>query len=783
MADTFETLWTAAVEPGAPAPMVSPEEGGPRYQDGGLLGQGGMGEIWRVHDRMLSRTLVRKVLRQELAADARALARFTNEARITAHLQHPGVVPVYDIGVLEDGRPFYTMQQVRGPRLHDVLEAWSLRRLVGALRRVSDVLALAHSRNVVHRDLKPDNVMVGEFGSVILLDWGIARAEPPVGIEAFPDALVGTGPYLAPEMAQRRFHDVGPHSDVFQMGCMLYEVLVGRPPRAGPTVEVVHRAAREPVVPPAQGPPGLLQICRDAVAWDIADRIPDGAALARALGDWLEGADRRERALGVVVTATERAAQAELLQAQADDLRRRARVVLEPLASYDAASAKSPGWALQDQAETLQGRATLEQDHHEQGLHAALRIDPDLDLAHAALAQIYRSRHALAEASGAPLEAARWEQRLRTHDRGQHTDYLAGTGTLSLRSHPPAHARLFRYETVGRRLTAVPVRDLGPTPVVDVVLPHGSYLVELSHPDHATVRVPARVHRARAWPTPPPAGADPVIRLPGPLSDDEIFVAQGWFTFGGDPAAADALPATRAWLDAFVIARHPVTVGEYLDFLNDQVDRGVDVSDLAPTDHGLPGPGDQVNYGRDGDRFVLRAPGTHTPWTPELPICNVTWWAAAAYAAWRAERDGLPWRLPHSLEWEKAARGVDARPLPWGRFLEPTWACTVDTVPSRPDRVPVTDFPLDVSPYGMRGAVGNVRDLCADPYAKDGPTLHQGRLAQPVAHATDPTLWRNARGGCMISGKSLVRPCTRFGIHPDQRFPGVGFRLARPIGR
>jgi serine/threonine-protein kinase len=742
-----------------------------------------MGEVWRVHDRLLSRTLVRKVLRIELASDERALARFTNEARITAHLQHPGVVPVYDIGVMDDGRPFYTMQQVRGPRLHDVLETWSLRRLVGALRRVADVLALAHSRGVIHRDLKPDNVMVGEFGSVILLDWGIARAAPPIGVEAFPGSLVGTGPYLAPEMAQRRFDDVGPHSDVFQMGCLLYEVLVGRPPRAGPTVEVVHRAARDPVVPPTQGDPGLLQICRDAVAWDIGDRTPDGAALAKALGDWLEGADRRERALGVVASATQRAVQADRLQAQANAAQARARQVLEPLSPYDDASAKAPGWALEDQAESLRGRAALQADHHEQDLHAALRIDPELAEAHAALAQVYRSRHEQAEAASATLDAARWEQRLRAHDRGAHTDYLAGQGTLTLRTAPPARARLFRYDTVGRRLTAVHVRDLCETPIVDLVLPHGSYVVELSPASGPTVRVPALIQRAKAWPAPPPSGADPVVRLPAALGPDEVFVPQGWFTFGGDPDAADALPGTRAWLDAFVIARHPVTVGEYLEFLNDQVERGVDVDALAPTDHGLSGPGEQVNYGRDGDRFVLRAPGCAAPWTPNLPISNVTWWAAAAYAVWRSERDGQPWRLPHSLEWEKAVRGVDARPVPWGSFLEPTWACTVDTVPTRPDRVSVTAFPVDRSPYGLRGAVGNVRDLCADTYAKHGPSLRQGRLTGPVQHATDPELWRNTRGGCMISGKSLVRPCTRFAVHPDHRFPGVGFRLARPTGR
>ncbi|MCB9764556.1 MAG: SUMF1/EgtB/PvdO family nonheme iron enzyme [Alphaproteobacteria bacterium] len=791
-APTVATLWTMT-DPGGPVddPVGEPISDEQRYVERGLLGRGGMGEVWRVHDRVLSRDLVRKALREDLAADPNAVRRFTNEARVTAHLQHPGVVPVYDIGALPDGRPFYTMQEVRGPRLGEVLReaGWTQRRLVDAVRRVAEVLGLAHARGILHRDVKPSNVMVGEFGSVIVLDWGIARATPPVGTEVFPRQVVGTGPYIAPEMARGEFDAVGPWSDVFQLGGLLHEVLTGRPPRAGPPAEVLHRAGRQPV-PPLEPPvdPELAAICAQALAFEPAARHPEAGAFAEALAGWLDGVDRRERALAVVEEARAHGARALALQGQAAALRDEATEALRDVRSYDPDTLKRPGWAREDRASALEAEADLADDDQEQALQAALRVDPHLPEAHDALAALYRDRHAAAEQAGDLLSAARLEQRLRAHDRGAHADYLRGEGTVSLVTDPPGAAvDLYRYEAVDRRLTPTFVRRLGPTPLAEVPLPQGSYLLVLRHPGRAEVRYPVRVARQGRWSGVAPGDAAPTPVLLPPadaLSADEVCVPGGFFLSGGDADAGDGLPQRRIWVDGFAIGRHPVTHRDYLAFLNALVAAGrrSDAERFAPDQGEQADEVEQRRYGRRPDGgFTLHQPGVVEPWTEDMPVVGVDWWAARAYCAWRAERDGLPWRLPHALEWEKAARGVDGRAFPWGSFLEPTWACIVDAFERRPRPVPVSAFPLDESPYGVRGLVGNVRDLCLDPYRRDGPDVGE-RLRDPLAHEVlDADTWRNARGGCAVSGQSLVRPATRLAAHPEQRFTAVGFRIARSL--
>ena len=208
-----------------------------RYEDLGLLGMGGVGAVSRVHDHRLGRVVARKSLRAEVQARPPAVARFIEEAQATAQLQHPGIIPIYDAGLHPDGRPWFTMKEVSGRTLGEVIRevhaasreswgeapsGWSLRRLVDALARVADALAYAHARGVVHRDLKPANVMVGEHGEVLVLDWGIAKlmgraaATPVFGdgdapvqtgrsVEAshptMVGAVAGTPAYMAPEQA------------------------------------------------------------------------------------------------------------------------------------------------------------------------------------------------------------------------------------------------------------------------------------------------------------------------------------------------------------------------------------------------------------------------------------------------------------------------------------------------------------------------------------------------------------------------------------------------------
>ena len=171
------------------------------YEDRGLLGEGASGQVRRVYDATLERTVAMKILRAELASSPRAVATFEAEARVLARLSHPGIVPVHAIGRLPDGRPFYTMDEIKGRTLKEVARAlhaassggqwadvdgWTLRRLLEAFVRATKTVAYSHACGIVHGDLKPSNVMLGAFGEVLVLDWGLAERTPQARAKPAP---------------------------------------------------------------------------------------------------------------------------------------------------------------------------------------------------------------------------------------------------------------------------------------------------------------------------------------------------------------------------------------------------------------------------------------------------------------------------------------------------------------------------------------------------------------------------------------------------------------------
>ena len=279
------------------------DEGG-RYELREPVGQGGMGTVYRAFDRTLEREVAVKVLRAGLG-DSAAAGRLVREARILARLEHPGLVPVHDAGVLPDGRVFYVMKLVRGERLERVAQSVSGAELLRLFLRICETVGFAHAQGVIHRDLKPSNVMVGPFGEVLVLDWGIARltgdpapgaAEagppadgpseplvPPGGDQAdtTPGTVLGTPGYMAPEQAQGWHHLVDARTDVYALGAIL-------------------RALLEPEGGSAKVAPALVSIRSRAMAPDPDQRYPSAAALAADVTRYLDGepvAAHRESAL------------------------------------------------------------------------------------------------------------------------------------------------------------------------------------------------------------------------------------------------------------------------------------------------------------------------------------------------------------------------------------------------------------------------------------------------------------------------------------------------------
>lgn len=267
----------------------------------GVLGKGGMATVYAARQVALGRTVAVKVPDGDLASPR--IAGMLAEAVVTGQLEHPGIVPVHTLDVDEAGRPRLVLKRIEGESWSSLLAGddpatRSDERLAEHLRitlRVSEALAFAHSRGIIHRDVKPDNVMVGRFGEVYLLDWGIAvtlddEADPRVPRLSYETGSAGTPHYMAPELAAARRDEQGPATDVFLLAATLYEVLTGRPPYSGRTALAVmtaaSRGAIEPLPDTVDGRLGAL--CLQAMAHDPADRPQSATAFAEGIRRWLE---------------------------------------------------------------------------------------------------------------------------------------------------------------------------------------------------------------------------------------------------------------------------------------------------------------------------------------------------------------------------------------------------------------------------------------------------------------------------------------------------------------
>jgi serine/threonine-protein kinase len=312
------------------------QDGVERYLTGDLLGRGGMGEVRICRDRRIGRDIAMKLLKRPTAATQRG---FLREARMQGRLEHPAVVPVHDLGVTPDGKPFFTMKLVRGRTLGEVIDRlaagdaevaarYSRRKLLAAFSTVCLAVDFAHSHGVLHRDIKPGNIMLGDFGEVHLLDWGLARVMrageslvtplmPADGSSGQGIAPPGTPGYMSPEQARGEAVALGPRSDVYALGAVLFEILALAPLHRGGEMQAYAstlRGGHERASSLRTGvPPALDDICFRATSPRPEDRFASARELAEDVERWLDGeldVERRRR------LAEERVAHASRLLAQ-----------------------------------------------------------------------------------------------------------------------------------------------------------------------------------------------------------------------------------------------------------------------------------------------------------------------------------------------------------------------------------------------------------------------------------------------------------------------------------
>jgi tetratricopeptide (TPR) repeat protein len=353
---------TTGAGPTSATTAVAPA-GTPRYAVGDEIARGGMGVIYRATDTALGREVAVKVLQERFALDSDTARRFTEEARISAQLQHPGIPPVHDLGTLPDGRPFLAMKLIKGQTLEDLLRARpdpaaDRGRFVAAFEQVCQAIAYAHSHDVIHRDLKPANVMVGAFGEVQVMDWGLAKvlsarpgetADPEAtradtlvrslrdsdGLFTQAGSVLGTPAFMAPEQALGAVAKVDARSDVFGLGAILAVILTGRPPFAAGSAETVRMLSAQGKLDECfarldgcGADPELVALCRRCLAPSPADRPAGAGAVARAVGQLRAAADERARRAELERVKAEGEKVAAQLQAAEQRKRRRVQLAL-----------------------------------------------------------------------------------------------------------------------------------------------------------------------------------------------------------------------------------------------------------------------------------------------------------------------------------------------------------------------------------------------------------------------------------------------------------------------
>jgi len=331
---------------GASAPLIDPRSderralprGRGTYQLMGEIARGGMGVVIKGHDTDLGRDVAMKVLDKRLAQRPEVVQRFVEEAQIGGQLQHPGIVPVYELGLMADERPYFTMKLVKGRTLANLLVERASPdadrcRLVDVFESVCQTMAYAHSRGVIHRDLKPANIMVGAFGEVQVVDWGLAKvmarggkadekrareAQSHLtvletvrsegtgsGSDSMVGSVMGTPAYMPPEQASGLVDRLDERSDVFSLGAILCEILTGKPPYVGDRGEVIAQAAQAEYdealarLDACGADEELVKLVQQCLKAAPAARPANAGVVAERVHAWVVGAEARAHAARV----------------------------------------------------------------------------------------------------------------------------------------------------------------------------------------------------------------------------------------------------------------------------------------------------------------------------------------------------------------------------------------------------------------------------------------------------------------------------------------------------
>ena len=752
-----------------------------RYQLLKLLGKGGMGEVWLARDAVLKRNVALKVLRSDRNQSKQDLSRFIHEARATGRLAHPGVIPVHDAGELGDGRWFYTMELLPGLSLADALMQKSKKVFsshLQVLRQVCQTMAYAHAHGFIHRDLKPDNILLGEYGEVYVADWGLARSfdeelSRTSDIKS-PDVakgtIIGTLFYMSPEQVKGETDTLRPASDVWALGAMLFELLTGRPPFVARTAvqliyKIIHDIVQDPrdVNEEREIPWKLAQLALEALDRDPKKR-PNARNMAERIGGFLEGIEEQRRKK-MLAKETFKSAKAEMIELHRDDIRyhklRRAlernnknfaeKTLSEQPITVSSFQLKHARWKREQQMEDF--RFDIERRFNRAILLTTQSLGYAItERANGLAADLYFRKYEEAKLRRDETNMEFFRALVLRYDRERYADLLSNVGTLTYDVPKGALCVLFRQQPFGPILRSVEVSFEGSGATLQI----GSYLLEVYNEGFLTGRYPFviqgnQLHHVRA-------------RMLPSFPEEEAFrhITSGTSWFGGDPSAPEALIREKKEINDVLMKRDLVTIAEYISFLNDIVSLKGHEKAKKRAPRSSDGSHIWLDFDEKNNTFAVpKADRDGDAWNSAWPVTMVSWKDAVAYCAWISEKNGIKYRLPTEFEWERAARGADERFFPWGNGFDPSLCAMVDSLKMKTP-VPVGTFVHDCSIFDIRDLAGMAMEWTSTPDSN-----HHGRYIQ--------------RGGGIFSPAAWCRAASRKSYQMDQVATQFGFRIVREI--
>jgi eukaryotic-like serine/threonine-protein kinase len=742
--------------PALPELQVSPK----KYQFIRKIGEGGMGSVFEVFDADLNRYIALKTMHLAMEGASGAVQRFLAEAQVMGQLQHPNIVPVYEVGLTEERSLYYTMPVVQGRTLKNILrairesepdlESFSLTRLIQVFLQVIQAVSYAHDKGVIHKDLNPSNIMIGQHGEVQVLDWGLWQLAPHAKVStsfsrpAAHEQISGTPGYMSPEQVVGAPLDH--KTDIYALGAILYEILTLETLFHG-SVQQVITATREtePERPRERNkereiPAVLEEICLKALSKNALQRQDSAMQLSEELQKWLEveaeKQQRRVRSMDKVNQGKECLNEYRRLKREAVQLEEEEKKIAARFQHWEPVSLKTEILLAQDGVTQSRKRLGHIGSNVVSLLTEALGFDPDNTQARQVMADFYWERFLEAEHNLNSEDMDFFSTLVTSYDDGAYKNQLIGGGQVEFSSDPPgAEVFLARCEESGFVRGETDIRRVGRTPTGPIPLGMGSYLAILKKQGYRDIRCPLHIARNQT------VQATIDIFTDEEIGPDLIYIPGGSFIQGGDPAITGfSLPRAEVDVAGFFIARDPVTVAEYVEFTNAVVrEKGFDaalqhVPRLTPE-----GPYYFEKTAEGLLQFPLEPDAEGDRWDPNWPVMCVSWHDALTYCEWRSKKEGREYRLPTETEWEKAARGVDGSWYPWGKRFD---ASLCNLIVSRRDRAnlaAVDQFPNDVSVYGVRGMAGNCQDWTStEEIDGEGAAARRGYILRGGSWAAEP---------------------------------------------